>query len=328
MISNCKLSNINCQLKRLIFLLLFAFGLAQPQVNVSVDKQKIYDGDSITLTVSVENASGTPSVDISKIKDFSVISGPNKLSYKENKNGKVSSVFSLSWTILPKKKGKLIIPQLNVKVDGKTYLSNAKTITVYERGKQIQSKNSNKPKLEYFVEGELDNNNPYRGEQVTLIYTLYTRVDLTGFDIKEIPRFKGFWATDLYSPKSLQLSEVFKNDEKSYAATVKKMALFPTQSGELEIEPLMASIGVKVKSSRRGIFSDPFFSDGFFGNSKTVTVASNSLNLDVKPLPSSQGSVSASVGEWNLRTKVSKTDVNQNEAVTLSITIFGKGNLQ
>jgi len=325
---NIQSSIFKLQIRGFLLLFFITLGFGQLQVKVSVDKHKIYEGDSITLSVSVDNANGTPSVDVSRIKDFSIVSGPNQSSNIQWINGKMSSNISLSWTIVPKKNGKLIISQLNVTIDGKTYRSQEKTITVYERGKQIQTKTGKKPRLEYFVEGEVDKSNPFRGEQITLTYTLYTRVDLTGFDIKEAPRYKGFWATDLYSPKSLQLREVKKNGEKWYAATVKKMALFPTQSGKIEIEPLTASVGVKVKSDRRSFFSDPFFSDGFFGNSKTVTVASNSVKLDVIPLPSSPRNVSASVGEWNLKTKVNSTDVKQNEAVTLSITLYGKGNLQ
>ena len=97
--------------------------------------------------------------------------------------------------------------------------------------------NSNINKIsKFFIEAEIDNLSPFRGEQITLTYILYTQVDVTSFD-DELPKFKGFWSEEIYSPKNLNLREVNKDGVGYYAATIKKMALFPTQSGRLIIEP-------------------------------------------------------------------------------------------
>ncbi|MFQ6609929.1 MAG: BatD family protein, partial [Fidelibacterota bacterium] len=68
---------------RYIYILLMGLTLgyaAQTQVRVTVDRNKIYEGDSVTLTISVEDGNGYPQLDISEITDFQIISGPNQSS--------------------------------------------------------------------------------------------------------------------------------------------------------------------------------------------------------------------------------------------------------
>ncbi len=312
----------------LFFILTFTFLLAaDPKVMVTVDQNRIYEGDSVTLTISVENGSDFPEVDLNVIEDFKIVSGPSQESNIQWINGEMSSSFSLVYIMIPVKKGELTIPPLAIKADGKKFQSREISITVYERNNSIAPDSEKKLKEQkYYLEAVVDNPTPYRGEQVTVVYTLYTRTDLSGFDIKEEPRYKGFWAQVIYSPRTLQLREVRKGGKKWYAATIKKVALFPTASGELEIEPMTAVIGVRIQDRSRS--RQRFFSN-MFSNTKNYTLASNSVKLNVRSLPeSSSGKISAAVGDWNVSTSISATDVVQDEAVTFTIRIKGRGNLQ
>lgn len=312
---------------RYIYILLMGLTLgyaAQTQVRVTVDRNKIYEGDSVTLTISVEDGNGYPQLDISEITDFQIISGPNQSSNMQWVNGEVSSTHSLVYIMIPKKKGEISIPQMTIKADGKTYKSDPITITVFERKDQFTTgNNEDKPKRQYFIEAKVDNPNPYRGEQVTLTYTIYTKINLSGFETQRNPRYQGFWTHDLYTPRNLQIREVIRGGTKWYAGTVKKIALFPTKSGKIDIEPLTATIALRVEDrSQRSIFSN------FFANTKNYTISSNSIQLDVKSLPNNDGKVSSAIGEWTVSSRVTENDVKQNEAITLQIRLQGKGNLQ
>ena len=86
---------------------------------------------------------------------------------------------------MPRKIGRLVIPSFQIKVDGKTTKSQPIYVGVTKKSK------SSIKNAQFFVEASIDNNTPFRGEQIILTYTLYTRVDVTGFDEK-IPRYKGF----------------------------------------------------------------------------------------------------------------------------------------
>ena len=138
-----------------------------------------------------------------------------------------------------------------------------------------------------------------------------------------MPSFKGFWTEELYAPKNLKLREERKNGVKYYAATIKKIALFPTQSGKIIIEPMSAVIGIREKQQRWNDFS-------LFGPpSKKYTVSTRELSIDVKPLPAREnGNISAIVGNWNIKSEVSTSRIKQDEAITFKVIINGTGNLQ
>ena len=138
-----------------------------------------------------------------------------------------------------------------------------------------------------------------------------------------MPKYKGFWTEELFAAKKLQLIKVQKNGSQYHAATIKKLALFPTQSGEIIIEPMTAVIGIREKQQRWNDFS-------LFGPpSKKYTISTNQLKLMVKPLPDRKnGKVSAVVGSWNIRSGISSTNVEQDEAVIFQIIINGTGNIQ
>ena len=169
-------------------------------VSVNVDRYKINEGDSITLTVQSKNSNNAPIVSLSNFEDFTVISGPNQSSNSSYSiiNGKMTShsTITLTWVLMPRKIGKLFIPSFEIEDDGKIIKSKPIYVNVVKR-----SKNSKK-NAQFFIEADIDNELPYRGEQIILTYTLYTRVDVTSFDEK-IPRYKNFWVEELFSPQKL-----------------------------------------------------------------------------------------------------------------------------
>ena len=308
-------------IRAFIFSLMVTLIWADESVNVTVDRRDIIEGESITLTVTTNNVKSDPEIRLPEIPDFKVVSGPNQSSSTNVQfiNGKMTknSTITLSWNLIPKRTGQLTIPAMKIQVGKKSYLSTPITISVSKRGSSQADKVSH-----FFIEAKVDNNTPYRGEQTTLTYTLYTKVDVTSFD-DDVPSFKGFWTEELYAPKNLKLREERKNGVKYYAATIKKIALFPTQSGEIIIEPMSAVIGIREKQQRWNDFS-------LFGPpSKKYTISTGELSIDVKPLPVRQnGNISAIVGNWNIKSEVSTSKIKQDEAITFKIIINGTGNLQ
>ena len=182
---------------------------AEGSVNVTVDSRRIDEGDSITLTVTSKNLSGNPDIVLPKIPDFKVVSGPNQSSSTNVQfiNGKMtkSVTTALSWILVPTKTGQLKIPAMSIKVEKQTFKSVPIAITVKKR-KSGQGSSISK----FFLEAEVDNYTPFRGEQVTITYTLYTQVDVTSFD-EELPKYIGFWTEEVFTPKKLSLREVQKN---------------------------------------------------------------------------------------------------------------------
>ena len=98
----------------ILFFFVINLGFSQVNVKVSAEPRTLYEGDSFTLTVSAENGNEMPNVNISNLRDFRVVSGPSQSTNMQWINGKMSSNYSLSWTIIPKKKGQSEIPALNI----------------------------------------------------------------------------------------------------------------------------------------------------------------------------------------------------------------------
>ncbi|MDP6570410.1 MAG: BatD family protein [Candidatus Marinimicrobia bacterium] len=307
-------------IQKLLILFLGTALFAQGTVNISVDRRKINEGESINLTVTAQNVKGDPQVNLPTMEGLKVVSGPNQSSSTNVQflNGRMTktSTVTLTYILIPTRTGKVTIPAMTIKTGKQNFSSQPITITVGKRGSKISGAS---PK--YFIEAEVDTENPYRGEQVTLTYTVYTKVDITSFE-EELPKFKGLWTEELYAPKNLSLREVQKHGVRYYAATVRKLALFPTSSGELPIEPMTAVIGIREKQNRWNDFS-------LFGPPSTKhTVSTNAITLKVKPVPDRKsGKESAAVGQWNIQSYLSSKKVKQNEAVTYRISLKGTGNI-
>ena len=287
-------------------------------ITVDLDSNQINEGESVSLTVRSQNSKEAPLVILPSFTDFTLASGPTESSNSSYSilNGKLTSnsSYTLTWVLFPLKTGKLLIPSFEIRLDGKVTKSRPIYVSVSKR-----SKNS-KQTAQFFVEANIDNVTPYRGEQVILTYTLFTRVDVTGFD-ERMPRYKGFWVEELFSPTKLQLRKVQKNGLQYHAATIKKSALFPTKSGNITIDPMVATISVR--DDKRNSFS-------VFGSpSKQHTISTKKITLNVKPLPDNKdGYISAVVGKWNIKANIDRTNVMQDEALTIKVHLTGNGNLK
>ena len=99
------------------------------------------------------------------------------------------------------------------------------------------------------------------GEQVTVTYKLYTRVQL-GLEKIDYPKSIGFWQEDLSIPQPPRFNRTSIKGVEYQVATLYKVALFPTKTGLLEVSPMSvtAQVRTKPKNNRRSIWDDPFFS--------------------------------------------------------------------
>ena len=99
--------------------LLATFVWAEGTVKVDVDRRKINAGDSITLTVTATNINDDPDVNLPKMEDFKVVSGPNQSSSTNVQfvNGKMtkSSTVTLTWTLIPINTGQVTVPAIEIR---------------------------------------------------------------------------------------------------------------------------------------------------------------------------------------------------------------------
>ena len=308
-----------------VFLLTFIINLSIGlgfSATASVDKNRCTIDDIISFKIEFENADSFSNIDISSlIKDFTVISGPSQQTSMQWINGKVTNSRIMSWSLSPKREGRLVIPRLNVQISGKK--SATKEIVVFVS--QSQKKETD---LDVFISAEINKESVYIGEQITLTYSIYRRVECS-IEPFEIPKFPGFWSEELFRPNQIKFKNIAINGVQYQKGILYKVALFPISGKELEIEPLSLKIQKQKKKKRRGRdpFFDPFF-DSFFTETETKILRSKKREIFIKDYPKSRPiGFTGAVGDFKISTATDTDSINVNEAITFRVIIEGTGNM-
>lgn len=280
------------------------------------------------------------------ITDFQVLSGPNTSTSSSVQiiNGKVTSKvnYVFSYVLRATREGTFTVPAAEITVDGKRHTSNSLTIRVVKgtsRGSASRGQTDEGTENDLFLRAHISNSTPYLGEQVIITYKIYTTIPVSNIDASKISSFPGFWAKDLFQNlKEYPQTRQVINGQEYVVADVRKFAIFPQRSGEIIIEPGILECVAQIRSSsqqRRSSdpFFDSFFNDPFFNKRyKNVEkqLFSNSLKIDVKPLPTQNkpAGFSGAVGDFNFKSEISETEVKANEPITLKFTLSGKGNIE
>jgi len=321
-------------------------------------KQVVEVGERFQIYYSLNSdGSGFSAPDFGSL---SVLSGPNRSSSSSIQfiNGRMSQSTELTYTylVMATQEGEVTIPPATIRVNGKTYKSNALTIKVVKGNAPAQQQGSGQHPAagktggtttasngsvknnDLYIKAIVSNSKPYLGQQIIVTYRIYTKIPVSDLSVKKLSSFPGFWTKDLQeNNKQLQQSTRVINGEQYVVADIRKMALFPQKTGKLTIDPMelecVAQIRTQTKRKRSYDPFDDFFNDPFFNrNIKNVkvNVKSNALTIDVKPLPQADkpASFNGAVGEFTFAAKIDRTKLSANDALTLTVTVSGKGNLE
>ena len=302
------------------FLFMISFGLSQ-SVNISVDRNKVSINETFIFFIEIKNSDSFASFDQKLlIKDFIIVSGPNEKTNIQWINGKMTSSKTMSWTLSPKRLGKLAISSLDISVDGKNFKSKPVYINV--------TKDLNNIDDNIFLVAEIDKDKAFLGEQVTLSYKLFKRVN-SSIEQYKIPDFTGFWVENLFIPDRLKYTNVNIKGVNYQMANLGQIALFPIPSDQHLIPSLKikAQIELKKKSRRRDPFFDPFF-DSFFSETKTKLLVSKEKLIKIKKFPEPRPfDFIGAVGNFKISSYTDRDSTKTNEGFTFTIKIEGTGNL-
>lgn len=327
-----------------VYLLLAATPLLAQSFTASVSKNPVGVNEQFQLSFTL-NSSGS-SFKAPPLNDFMVLSGPNQSTSMQFINGSMSQSFTLSYILQPKKEGTFKIESASIEAGGKLVLSNPISVTVNKGsgggGQASGQQDDNKTNISsknIFIRVSVDKTNVYRGEAIVATYKIYTNVQLLNYSINKVPALNGFWSQDMQLPAQLQLRAETYNGVTYQVGDIKKVVLFPQQSGTLTLDPMEGECiaRIQVKRNRSGspfdIFNDPFFNDPFFGSGGVrdvkFAVKSDPVKITVRELPANApASFNGAVGKYTLDGTIDKTNPKANDAVTFKIKLFGKGNIK
>ena len=164
--------------------------------------------------------------------------------------------------------------------------------------------------LDMFLHVVADKSEVYLGEQVTVTWMLYTRSEVLKFEPKP-PSLDGLWTEILYEPDAyFTYHEDVVGGTPFVVAIVSKRALFPTQTGRVEIKPFRARVASLSTS---------------VGRSRDLT--SRDIPITVKPLPpgAPPGFDPTYVGSFEVKSSVDRNEIEASESLTLTVEVSGIG---
>lgn len=334
------------QMKRIFFsviLFLFAIGVAFADeiTFVASAPNAVVVGQQFKLSYKI-NRGNAKEPRIPAIDGFTILMGPTRsseMSYMNN-NGQVTQTKSLTYTYILKadKEGSFVLPAATVAVDGENITSNKVDIKVLPQDKQPaaqsgsasrnQASSTNVGSDELFMTATLNKTTVFEQQAVLLTYKVYSAVNLTSLNGK-MPDLKDFHTQEIDLPQQKEWQLEHYNGRNYRALTWKQYLLFPQKSGEIEI-PSVAFEGIVAMQVRSNM--DPF--DLFFNGGSQYVEVKKALNtpklkLKVENLPAGKpAGFSGGVGEFGIKSSISATEVNANEAVTLRVMISGVGNMK
>jgi len=282
---------------RTLFLLLFSFTVAYAQVIAKVTPKEVELGEMVTYSLTISGEDITRP-NIRRLCDSDVISTSSQTSMQIT-NGSINKNYTLSYMFVPQKS--CTIDPVEVEVDGKTVSSNAVEVKVVPV--------SGAKDKDFVLKLESSKKELYVGEAFDLTLTFKQRSDAEAVDSEFTPpELKGFWIKSESQPTRYQDSK--------YTTTEIVYSLAPQRAGELKIP--QAQMRIASRGSRASAWGD------WIPTIKWKTYFSNELSFDVKPLPSGI----SIVGDFTIDAVVDKREVKANEAVNVTISVSGDGNLE
>lgn len=302
-------------------------GFSQDDINFEIKTSKDKLGVNERLRVEFIMNKDGDNFNPPSFEGFNVVMGPSQQISSSWVNGKRSFSKSYSYILKPKEKGSFSIGQSSIEIDGTTYKTIPKSITVTEA-----VDNPNAPKTvddiaeeSLHLVAEVSKTNPYLNEAITVVYKLYVspNIRVNNFRPLDNPKYNNFWSQDI-PVKRYDAKDATYQGKPYRSVILKRVVLYPQKSGKLDIEPLALEIYADVPTERRDFFGGRIYRPA----SKTVSAGKRSLN--VKPLPEAgkPSDFNGAVGDFKFEVTTSKTSLNASESLQATVEISGKGNLK
>lgn len=307
------------------------------QVTAEVNSNVVGLQDQFQLTVT---ATGGESRDaeapkLPRFQNFRVVAGPGLSTQFQWINGRSTSSKSFIYTLLPEKEGQFTLDPIEVVVGGRIYRTQPITIRVTSAapappprrlpatpfGNDEIVRQSTLPSGDQvYVTAELDREAAYPGQQVTLTYHLLTQVGVSGLQLQENPPLNGFWVENLEVEARPAGTRRIVDGREYTDYVVKKQALFANGPGMLKIPVSTFAISVRTAGDLFGLFGQP----------ETAYRKTSEITLHVRPLPQENcpADFNNAVGSFTLTDEVNRTEVSVGDAVSLRVTLAGRGNLK
>ncbi|MCB0331076.1 MAG: BatD family protein, partial [Bdellovibrionales bacterium] len=248
-------------------------------------------------------------------------------------NGQTTSQVSYMFNLTPKRAGTLRTPTGTIEIDGQ--LKTIKPLTVpitVHHSQQPTSSSPGTPLKDVYLVRDLSKNKVFEGEQLITTLKLYSRLRVTRGSFDSFA-YDGFWKENLGEPRV----RTIRNNGKPIALHEVQHALFPLQSGDIELPPAILKLTVQEPMKSGPMSGFRLFDPDFFGMTRTkeITVRSEPTTLQVLPLPPVPENLRGArsheqivVGDLSLSLGVDTDSVTLGEGKTVVVNVESDGNIR
>ena len=257
---------------------------------------------------------------------FRVVAGPSQSVSNVYVNGKRSFSKSYTYLLTPLKKGKNVIGQASIEIDGEVYKTTPVPVEI-TAAVEIP-KNPNDPNYiaseSLHLVASLSKSKVYINEPITVVYKLYFDSKVRPSDVNPIdmPEYNDFWSQDIPSRRTIE-REMFKGKQYNYVAW-QQTVLYPQRAGKLPIAPLSLDVQLEVPTNRRDFFGNQVYTQV----SRTITAGKRTLTVLPFPDEGKPTNFNGAVGDFSFDVKTSKNALNASESLQATVEVKGKGNLK
>lgn len=257
---------------------------------------------------------------------FTVYSGPSQTVRQSWVNGKSSFVKIYSYSLSPKRQGKIRIDAAKVQYRGQEYYSDPVVVEVTKEVEQPKQPGNLAVDLsdELQLVAEVSNGGPYLNQGISVVYKLYLGYNIGINNFREInkPKYIDFWTHNI-EIKDLQIDETTFNGKKTRVVVLKKVVMYPQKSGALEIEPLTLDVDVVLPTNKRDFWGRMIIEND------TKRISAGARTIQVKPLPDNAPlEFEGAVGNFSFELIPNKTAVEVGESMEIKLAAKGNGNLK
>ncbi len=257
-----KLVNLSLWLALLSFPLLLS--AQQGSLTASLDRTQIVVGETVNLIIEMQGTTNSLSPDLSVLQNqFEVLNSSTQTQLNIS-NGQQQSVSQVRIVLEARQTGDLIIPPITVG-NQQTQQLRLSVLPAPEPSGDVDAA------PDIFVEVEVNPETPYVQAQITMIVRLMIGVPLNEASLSEP------------APENAEIQRLGEDlryeadrNGRRYQVIERRYAIFPQQSGQLNIAPVQLS--GRVGASRGSLF-------GSRSRGRRITRTSEAVQLTVLPVP-------------------------------------------
>jgi hypothetical protein len=269
------------------------------------------------------------------LSSFATYLGSGTSTSMRTVNGRTTVSLTIQLRYQALTEGAFVIPPLQVSVSGTEYRTEPLDLEVAaspppQAGQNAQPQDPTEIGAEdIFLTAQASKARIREGEPFVVEYRIFTRVNVGSYSFTHVPEPQGFWAEELPLPDPPVVEQVDRNGSQYTTAVIRRLALIPTGSGTRTLEPVGIEAQVRVRRRSLDPFGNFFDRSSLFETTVPAAVLSDPIQLEVEPLPPGRPRpFSGVVGRLELDATLDQDSVDANQAIALTITATGEGNLK